>query len=183
MNITSKPDTSNTRVGRGKRKQNLPEISGIVPLEEKSNENEVKENDLIDKDVKNSHAESTTNDLELLKLSNINNDTNRAEGRITRFGRRLAVNSPAKRARSPLVNNNSINESTDQVNILCSTRIEPTRGHRKNAIKSSIGVHVMMRADLTEIINDDDTGQDSLPISKRKRNSNDIDNSTITTNS
>ena len=37
LNITSKPDTSNTRVGRGKRKQNLPEISGIVPLEEKSN--------------------------------------------------------------------------------------------------------------------------------------------------
>ena len=41
----------------------------------------------------------------------------------------------------------------------------------------------MMRADLTMIINDDDTGQDSLPISKRKRNSNDIDNSIITTNS
>ncbi len=118
------------------------DISGVAVSKsngDKAHEEDLdEENENFDKDTNdyNQHTETTTNDLESLKLSTINhNDTesygNRVGGRMTRSSKlfvapqKILANN--KRSRSPLATNNSINESTDQVNIFSSTVIEPNK--------------------------------------------------------
>lgn len=133
-------DLTSTRNYQRKRKNNHAiDVSGVSILKDTSRLNTQKnlleddldeENENVDKETNeyNTHAESTTNDLEVLKLSTINpNETTRG-GRNTRSSKTFAqpkILSNNKRSRSPLATNNSINESTDQGNILSSTRIEP----------------------------------------------------------
>ena len=134
-----------TKNNQRKRKQNHSiDISGVAVLKDtsrlQSNKNlEVEdldeENENMDKETNdyNQHAESTTNDFEALKLSTINhNDSDNyttRSGRLTRSSKLFSapqkiVSGNNKRPRSPLATNNSINESSDQTNILSSTRIE-----------------------------------------------------------
>ena len=138
------PDLSSTRNYQRKRKQNHSiDISGVTALKDTTRlasqkaleEEELDEdNENVDKETNdyNQHAESTANDIESLKLSTINhNESSRggAGGRITRSSKMFVAPQKIlpnnKRSRSPLATNNSINESTDQGNILSSTRIEP----------------------------------------------------------
>jgi len=118
------------------------DLSGVAVLKnkgKKADEDDLdEENENFDKETNdyNQHTEATTTDLESLKLSTINhNDTesygSRVGGRMTRSSKLFVAPQKIlpnnKRSRSPLATNNSINESTDQVNIFSSTVIEPNK--------------------------------------------------------
>ena len=164
-----------------KRRQNtLNNISGISALKDTINEKNKKQDKVVireeddfedDENVEqNTHAESTANELESLRISAIHhNETN--GGRVTRSNRTTAMslkpNSASnKRSRSPLASNNSINETLDQNNILSSTRIEPHK----------MGKSAYATAKGSMSINETGTTGDNVsPMSKRKRRSDDND--------
>lgn len=172
-----------------KRKQNISGISilkdvdrskKLIPLEEEKEDSEDDEN----------HNE-IDNELESLKLSTINHDASalRAERVATRSSNRLNPNKNGlnlkKRSRSPLTTNNSINESTDQFNILTSTRIEAKILNNKKT-KSSVTLTSIVRKngatangeekdddeeEESELSEDDAQEADLMPSPKRKRKS------------
>ncbi len=127
-------DMHSTRNYQRKRKNNHAiDVSGVAVLKDTSRLNTQKQ--LLEEDLDeenenehNSHAESTTNDFESLKLSTINHNESTRGGRNTRSSKTFAqpqkILPSNKRSRSPLATHNSINESTDQ-SVLSSTRIEP----------------------------------------------------------
>ncbi len=182
----------------------------LVPLEEAREESEDDENENLNE------AETTSTELESLKISTINhNETARADRVATRSSNRLNTNTPTKnlntnnkRSRSPLTTNNSINESTDQFNILTSTRIESKMINKKNGTKqkTSVSITSMTRsktngngknntdddeeaeneedredADDSEDFEDENEKHDAdiLPMSKRKRKSEENNDDTL----
>lgn len=173
-----------------KRKNNSVNISGISSLKDTINNERTKqyENRIPelnedeyedDENIINDYADSTTNELDNLKLSN--NEPN-AEGRLTRSNKNgstiIKSNNSHKRSRSPLVSNNSINESMEN-SVLTSTRIEPHKIIKANSnlysstiSKNSMSLtSVKINNDDNFIINDD---KDILNTpSKRKRRSDD----------
>ena len=171
------PNDSNKN-SRKRRQNTLNNISGISALKDTINEKNKKQDKVIipeeddfedDENVEqNTHAETTANELESLRISAIHhNETN--GGRVTRSNRTTAMSlkpnsTNNKRSRSPLASNNSINETLDQNNILSSTRIEPHK-MGKNAFataKGSMGINEINTA-----------GDNVSPMSKRKRRSDD----------
>ena len=139
------------------------ESKGALSVIEKTRiqeENDAEGNENADKETNdyNLHTETTASEFESLKLSTINHNESdymqRVGGRLTRSAKlytshlnqqktnALAVNN--KRSRSPLAINNSINESTDQVNILTSTRIESTK-----MLKKKLAAHKPPKSSIT----------------------------------
>lgn len=158
-------------VSRLRQSINLERTKQIDKTITEANENENEENfedeneNVEHFEEQNSHADSTANDLEILKLSAIN-QTVSTGGRLTRSAKAFLEKSTKsglvaavsnKRSRSPLVSNNSMNETIDQNAVLTSTRIEPNRKTAKISIGcTTIGVNL-------------DEDFDSIQLSKRKK--------------
>jgi cohesin complex subunit SA-1/2 len=172
-----------------KRKNNSVNLSGISSLKDTINNERTKqyENRIPelnedqhedDENIMNDYSDSTTNDFDNLKLSK--NDTKR-EGRMTRSNNNATIiksNSSNKRSRSPLVSNNSINESMEN-SVLTSTRIEPHKIIKANSnlyassiSKNSISLTSIkannVNNDNNFIVSDDKDMLNNTP-SKRKR--------------
>ncbi|RNA22496.1 cohesin subunit SA-1-like isoform X2 [Brachionus plicatilis] len=118
----------------------------------------------------NGHVDATVGDLEVLKLSSIEHvETGR---RVTRSGKALVEKNVAKRSRSPLVSNNSINESVEQHSVLCSTRIVEPRSEFKKKLRSSIGVSTIGDLDEREIESPAKRGRKSHEMDETNENNN-----------
>lgn len=162
-----------SKLGR-KRKLNSSVMSGVSRLRQSLNFKQIdrtipEENDDENLD-QNGHVDSTTNDLEVLKLSRIQPAD--SERRMTRSGKALVEKNLGKRSRSPLVSNNSINESIEQNTILSSTRIVEPRNEFKKKLRSSIGITTIGDIDEDEIQSPAKRGRKSHEMDQTNENSN-----------
>lgn len=192
----------------------LSKTKKLTALEEQEEEEE-------SEDDENQEIETTSNDLESLKISTIKHNETAAGAATTgvRVGTRSSnrlLNSPNKKAttsstttitttttpnnkrsRSPLATNNSINESTDQFNILTSTRIETNkminkrtngRNNKKNVVNKKNNDDELDHADQDQDNNSDFEAEnndqqqqqdvEAMPTPKRKRKSDELNDDT-----
>jgi hypothetical protein len=179
-------------VDKSKPSADFSNLSGISRLEKTKNATVVDEYDEENAnerdDANNSYTEAALNDLDTLKLSTINPPE--INSRITRSSNvrtsqhlkppldrhhlslrsnllnknKMLTSTANKRPRSPLADNNSINDSITEraQNILSSTRIDVNKG----PVKTSIGITP---------INRDSEGGEGGPNAKRKKKSIEMD--------
>lgn len=168
-----------SKLGR-KRKANNSSInmSGVSRLRQSLNFERSKqidatipeENDADENLEQNDHVDLTTNDLEVLKLSTI--QSVESGRRLTRATKSLVEKNMTKRSRSPLVSNNSINESIEQSGILSSTRIVEPRNEFKKKLRSSIGITTIGDMDEHEIQSPAKRGRKSHELDQTNENNN-----------
>ena len=178
-NFVEQENLTPSKLGR-KRKHNNSSInmSGVSRLRQSLNfertkqiDNTIPEENDADENVEhNDHVDMTTSDLEVLKLSTIQKvESGR---RLTRSGKNFVEKNMNKRSRSPLVSNNSINESIEQSAILSSTRIVEPRNEFKKKLRSSIGITTIGDMDEDEIQSPAKRGRKSNELDQTNQNSN-----------
>lgn len=191
--------TNNSLIKLKRKNQQPPNVSVINSLKDTMNRNRLAELDEEEEDYEdqveniiNDHADSAVNDLDNLKLDQNGGSTSGGH-RVTRSAKTpptLIKTTNNKRSRSPLVSNNSINESIDiQNSVLSSTRIDAHKTNKTKQTNSNLYASAISKTSISlnpirsgnlnnDNLNDSSDHDDSMlntTPSKRKRRSEDTE--------